>query len=330
MYDLVIIGSGPAGLSAALGAARNGLDYIVLERSSIAETIYRFPTAKALFSTGNDLELMPGTFPRGFKPTREGLLSHYLKAARDEGLRILTGVHVRRIVAEGDSFTVQSIEAEFGSRAVLVATGGFGKQRMLSVPGESDDRVSYSFQEPYRFALKQVLVVGGGNSAAEATLDLSDLAARVTLSVRRAKLDLPPSAPGGAPIKPWVLEPLWGAIREDKINLIPSSRVLEITPSSAILALDTGSTGAAVEEIECDHILALIGADPDTTLLSEAGAVIADDGRPVYDPETYETTVPGLFVSGHVTRERHIKNAIHVGRRVIETSVMPMLERCPV
>jgi thioredoxin reductase (NADPH) len=106
--------------------------------------------------------------------------------------------------------------------------------------------------------------------------------------------------------------------------------VVDVTPGSAILARDTGLTGIAVEEIECDHILALIGADPDTRLLSEAGAVIADDGRPVYDPETYETTVPGLFVAGHVTRERHIKNAINVGRRVIETSVMPMLERCSV
>ena len=330
MHDLVIIGSGPAGLSAGVAAARNGLDYIVLERSVIADTIYRFPTAKALFSTGNELELIPGTFPAGSKPTREALLSHYLKTARDEGLRIMTGVDVRQIITESDSFKIRSPGGEFKSRAVLVATGGFGMQRILSVSGESDDRVSYGFQEPYKFALREILVVGGGNSAAEAALDIADLAARVTLSVRRSSLDLPPTAPGGAPIKPWVLERLWAAIRENRINLICSSRVLEITLDSAILAVDDGSMGAVVEEVRCDHILALIGADPDTRLLSEGGAVIADDGRPLYDPETYETTVPGLFVAGHMTRERHIKNAIHVGRRVIETAVVPMLERCSV
>src|SRR5215469_7235613 len=140
MHDLVIIGGGPAGLSAALGAARNGLDYIVLERSNIADTIYQFPTAKALFSTGNELELVPRTFPQGSKPTREALLSHYLKTARHQELRISTGVDVRQIIAESDSFMVHSPGCEFQSRAVLVATGGFGKQRMLSVAGESDDR----------------------------------------------------------------------------------------------------------------------------------------------------------------------------------------------
>jgi thioredoxin reductase (NADPH) len=330
MHDLVIIGSGPAGLSAALAAGRNGLDYIVLERSSIADTIHQFPIAKELFSTGNELELKPRSFPEGSKPGREALLSHYLKTAREEGLRISTGVHARQIMADNDWLCVRSADREFQSRAVLVAIGGFGKQRTLSVPGESDERVSYRFQEPYRFALKKILIVGGGNSAAEAALDLADFAARVTLSVRRARLDLPPTAPGGAPIKPWVLEPLRAAIREDKINLICSSRLLEITGDSAVLELDDGSGDAVVEEIPCDHILALIGADPDTRLLSEAGAVIAADGRPIYDPDTYETTVPGLFVAGHVTRERHIKNAILVGRRIIETAVLPMLERCSV
>jgi thioredoxin reductase (NADPH) len=330
MYDLVIIGSGPAGLAAALAAARNELDYIVLERSTIADTIYQFPIAKALFSTGNELELKPGSFPDRSRPSREALLSHYLKTARDDELRILTGVEARQIIPDGEWFCVRSPDREFQSRTVLVATGGLGKQRSLSVPGESAERVSYRFQEPYRFALEQILVVGGGNSAAEAALDLADFASRVTLSVRRARLDLPPTAPGGAPIKPWVLEPLRAAIREDRINLVCSSRVLEITEDSAVLALDDGAGGAVAEELPCDHILALIGADPDTGLLSEAGALIAEDGRPIYDRETYETTVPGLFVAGHVTRERHIKNAILTGRRIIETGILPMLERCSV
>jgi thioredoxin reductase (NADPH) len=335
MYDLVIIGSGPAGLSAALAAGRKGLDYVVLERGIVAETIGSFPVAKKLFSTGNELELKPGSFPRGYKPTREELLFHYLKTARDEGLRILPGVEILHIVPASDSFTVSSRERRFESRAVLVAVGGFGRQRKLSVPGENDQKVSYRFQEPYPFAMKRILVVGGGNSAAEAALDLSELAAGVTLSVRRSRLDLPPTAPYGAPIKPWVLAPIGVAVREAKIDLLCSSRVLGITAESAILALTNSADesileDSVVEEIPCDHIFALIGADPDTRLLEDAGALIAGDGRPVYDPETYETTVPGLFVAGHLTRERHIKNAILAGARVVETSISPMLARCSV
>src|SRR5262245_58709376 len=316
MYDLLIIGSGPAGLSAALAAARKRLDYLVLERGIIAETVYRFPVAKKLFSTGNELELKPGFFREGCKPTREELLFHYLKTARDEGLKVLTGVEAVQIVPGIDSFTVRSVDDEFHSRAVLVAVGGFGKQRKLSVPGENDRRVSYCLQEPYPYALRRILVVGGGNSAAEAALDLADFAASVTLSVRRPGLHLAPTAPGGAAIKPWVLEPLRAAVSEGQIDLICRSRVLEITPATAILAIDHESGDGAVKEIPCDHIFALIGADPETELLRTAGAMIDEDGRPIYDPETYETTVSGLFVAGHLTRERHIKNAIRAGSRV--------------
>jgi thioredoxin reductase (NADPH) len=329
MYDLVIIGSGPAGLSAALAAGRKGLDYVVLERGIVAETVYRFPIAKKLFSAGNEIELKPGSLPQIAKPTREELLSHYLKTAREEGLKILPGHEVRQIVPTGDSFTVRSWDREFQSRYVLVAVGGFGKQRRLSVPGESDHRVSYRFQEPFPYGMKRVLVVGGGNSAAEAALDLADLAASVTLSVRRARLDLAPTAPDGAPIKPWVLAPLNDAIFGGKVNLLCSSRLLEIKPHSAVLATGEGAE-RGVEEVPCNHILALIGADPDTRLIDGAGAVIAEDGRPVYDAGTYETTVPGLFVAGHLTRERHIKNAISAGCRVVETLVSAVLERCSV
>jgi thioredoxin reductase (NADPH) len=335
MYDLVIIGSGPAGLSAALAAGRSGLDYVVLERGVIAETVYRFPLAKKLFSTGNELELTPGYFPQGSKPTREELLLHYVKTARDEGLRILTGVDVLHVDPAGDSFSVRARDHQFASSAVLVAVGGFGRQRKLWVQGEEEHRVSYRFQDPFLYAMKRILVVGGGNSAVEAALDLAEVATDVTLSVRRASLDLPPTTPGGASIKPWVLAQLDVAVREGKINLLCSSRILEITPDSAVLAIGEGAADRVVDdevvkEIRCDHIVALIGADPDTRLLEDAGAAIAGDGRPVYDPQTCETTVPGLFVAGHLTRERHIKKAIKGAAQVIETAILAALARCSV
>src|SRR5262249_5459850 len=203
-----------------------------------------------------------GSFPGGFKPTREEMLVHYLKTARDYGLKILTGVEAVEIVPASDSFTVRSWDDEFQARAVLVAVGGFGKPRRLLVPGENHQRVSYRFQEPYPYALKEILVVGGVTSAAEAALDLAAVAGGVRLWVRRARLDLAPTAPGGAPIKPWVLEPLRAAVLEGKVNLICDSRVLEITPDAAILSIDHQSGDGAVQEIPCHHVFALIGADP--------------------------------------------------------------------
>src|SRR5215469_14267388 len=188
MHDLVIIGSGPAGLSAALAAKRIGLDYVVLERGIIADTIYHFPIARPLFSTGNELELETGSLPATGRPTREELLKHYVVTASRHEINIRTGENVWKIEPGQEGFTVYTEGGRFPGRSVLVAIGGFGRQRRLNVPGETPLRVSYSFSEPFPYAMKSVLVIGGGNSAAEAALALAEIGASVTLAVRRESL----------------------------------------------------------------------------------------------------------------------------------------------
>lgn len=325
MYDVIIIGSGPAGLSATLSAKRLAFDYVTLERGIIADTFYHFPIAKPLFSTADELALAGGEFAPKHKPTREELLSHYVGIVTKNRLNVLTGSEVFRIAGgDGEPFTVFSMTGDYSARTVVVASGGFGKQRKLGVPGENDSIVSYRFSEAYPYALKDILMVGGGNSAAEAALWLSEVGARVSLSVRRRSLY--PEPDDGEPeldraqIKPWVREPLDRAIDCGLIRLFTSSAVISIHDRSALLELRGFGSGAAarIEEVRCDHVFALIGADPDTRLLEEAGAKIAGDGRPIYDPRTYETTVAGLYVAGHITRERHVKNAIVTGRKVVE------------
>jgi thioredoxin reductase (NADPH) len=340
MYDLVIVGSGPAGLVAALSAKRNGLDYLVLERGVIANTIYNYPIAKPLFSTSEEVELEHGALGRRSKPTREEVLAHYNNLIMREGINIRTGEDVRRITPEGLGLLVETsarqykAPRQYKARTVLVATGGFGHQRKLNVPGEGPDRVSYRFVEAFPYAMKQVLVVGGGNSAAEAALFLAEAGAKVTLALRRSSLDLPDdiddtSEAAGRPrakIKPWVQEPLERRVFEGRIKIIPSSEVVEILPRSALIRVARDGAGDIVE-IECDHIFALIGADPDTRILEEAGVEIASDGRPVYDPQTFETSVSGLYVAGHITRELHMKNAVEVTRRVTDHIVSQVFER---
>ena len=318
MYDLIIIGSGPAGLSAALAAARYRLNYLVIERGVIANTIYQYPIARPLFSTANEIELRGGALRPDAKPTREEVLTHYANLITQEAIQIQVGEEVRQVVPLAESFHVETNRNHYRARVVLVAVGGFGRPRKLNVPGENPARVSYRFAEAHPYATRPILVVGGGNSAAEAALFLADANARVTLAVRRDCLSSPPSG-SGATIKPWVLEPLERAAAENKVTILTSAAVEEIRSDSARLRLTRAHTDELID-VACDHIFALLGADPDLRLLQQAGAEIAADGRPVYSTD-YETTVPGLVVAGHVTREMHMKNAIGVGRQVVERIV---------
>jgi len=320
MYDLIIIGSGPAGLAAALAAKRHGLGFLMLERGVLANTIYGYPVARPLFSTSDEVELDPGALRRDTKPTREDVLDHYADVVSREHLNIKTGCEVNRIVRASESISIETSKETYQTRAVLVAVGGFGKKRRLGIPGENDSRVSYSFVESGPYTGKDVLVVGGGNSAAEAALFLSEAGAKVTLSTRRPLVDF------RAKIKPWVREPLEEAASKGVVKLLPSSRLMEIGARTAVLAVG-GEGDEERIEISCDHIFALIGADPDTRLLEEADVEIAPDGRPVYDIETYETNVPGIYVAGHITREMHMKNAIQGAGRVVDLMVSRMFEK---
>ena len=324
MYDLIIVGSGPAGLSAALHAKLRGLDYLVVERGAIADTIYHYPIARPLFSTSNEVELEQGALRRDTKPTREEVLAHYTKLLKREYITINTGEEALRVTNTGEGFLVETNIDKYEARAVLLAIGGFGIHRKLNVGGENESRVSYRFVEAHPYAMKRVLVVGGGNSAAEASLFLSDAGADVTFSIRRRSLDMTvdydnigtPAIQTSAKIKPWVREPLERAASEGLIDIVLASEVVEIRPGTVMLRVK-GNEKVEIVELECHHIFALIGADPDVRLLRQAGAEIASDGRPVYSDE-FETTVPGLYVAGHLTRELHMKNAIETGRKVVE------------
>ena len=323
MHDLIIVGSGPAGLSSALAVKRYQLDCLILERGVIGETVYHFPIARPLFSTSNEVELEAGALPQDRKPTREEVLAHYTRLVIREQLNVHTGEAVEAVTRVGEGFVVRTPANVYRSRAVLVATGGFGRQRKLNVAGEGPERVSYQFSEAHPFAMKRVLVVGGGNSAAEAALFLLDAGAHVSLAIRRCALDAP-SSMNAAKIKPWVREPLERAQAEGRLDILTSSEVVEILPDSALLQVLNDETLGFVT-VPCEHIFALIGADPDVRLLEEAGAEIAADGRPVYSDE-FETTVAGLFVAGHLSRELHMKKAIEVGAKVVKYITERLLE----
>ncbi len=272
--DLLIIGAGPAGLSAADAAAQEGLDYLVIEKGTIADTIRLYPVGRTLFSTPNELEMREGALhPVREKPTREELLSHYIHFVLDRDLKINAGEEVTDIEhPEPDTYIVhtrsvntlgQGTTATYRTRRLLFAIGAMAHPRRLNVPGEDLPKVHHRFVEPYPYVRREALVVGGGNSAAEAALFLSEEGARTTMAI-------------------------W---REDWENRDPKAGVF-----------------------------VLVGSDADLTLLKKLGVRTAPGKMtevPVYDPETFETNVRGVYVAGHFTNARHIKAAIDVPRRII-------------
>src|SRR5688572_11363340 len=136
-FDLIIIGAGPAGLSAADAAAREGLSYLVIEKGVIASTIHRYPIGRTVFSTTDELEMEKGALkPIREKPTREELLSYYLHFALDRDLRINTDEEVTAIEHDDpEGFIVRTTRDAYQARRVLVAIGAMDHPRRLNIPG---------------------------------------------------------------------------------------------------------------------------------------------------------------------------------------------------
>ena len=316
MFDLIIIGAGPAGLSAAEAAVREGLSYLVIEQGTIANTIRQYPVGRTMFSTPNELEMRAGGLhPVREKPTREELLSHYVHFVLDLDLCINTGekvIDVSGNISEG--FVVKTDVAAYEATRLLFAIGAMEIPRRLNVPGEDLPKVHHLFIEPYPYVRKNALVVGGGNSAAEAALFLSEEGARTTMALWRE--DWENRDPKAGAMKHWVRTPLEAEIEAGRLKVVLYKHVDEITETDVRLTTETGESLTLANDV----VFVLVGSDADLTLLRKLG-VKTEPGKltevPVYDPETFETNVRGIYVAGHFTHARHIKAAIDVPRRIV-------------
>lgn len=312
---LLIIGAGPAGLSAAHAAAQEGLDYLVIEKGTIADTIRHYPVGRALFSTPNELEMAEGSLkPCREKPTREELLTHYIQFVLRHDLKINTGEEVIDVEDQKSCFLVRTSAGEYRASRLLFAIGAMAHPRHLNIPGEELPKVHHLFVEPYAYVRKDALVVGGGNSAAEAALFLSEEGARTTLAIWRE--DWENRDPKAGAMKHWVRQPLENEVAAGRLRVILYKEVNLITEDNVTLTQEDGE----VITIKNDVVFVLIGSDADLTLLKKLG-VKTEPGKltevPVYNPETFETNVPGVYVAGHFTHQRHIKAAIDVPRRIV-------------
>lgn len=299
--DLLIVGAGPAGLAVAIAASEASLDYQVLEKGLLANSIFNFPPQMTFFTTPDLLEIggLPFVTPYE-KPTRPEALKYYRRVVDRYALRIALGEEVLAI--EREPAESPGEEAIFGvttrsargvrrvrhTRNVVLAIGYYDHPNMLRVPGEDLPHVSHYYGEPHAYYQQRVVIVGGKNSAAIAALELYRAGALVTLVHRRATLS--------DRIKYWIRPDIDNRIKEGSIGARFESCVREILPTSVVVGPVADS--AAKEEIPADAVLLLTGYHPDFELLRNGGVEIDSRGTPVFNRETLETNVPGLFLAG--------------------------------
>ncbi|MEK7857289.1 MAG: NAD(P)-binding domain-containing protein [Acidobacteriota bacterium] len=323
MLDLLIIGAGPAGIAAAFEAKKAGLEYVVIEKGLIGNTVYRYPVGLTVFSTTNELEFNDGDLkPAREKPTREELLSYYVRFVLENELNVRTEETVLEVRTadcglrneDAGTFSVLTDRGEYETRNVLFAIGAMDYPRKLNVPGEDLPKVRDHFHETYPWVKKHALIVGGGNSAGEAALFLAQEGAETTLAIFRD--DWENNDPKQGCIKNWVKQPLEEELKEHCLKLFFLGKVIEVREKEVELESESGDRVV----IENDVVFVLIGSDADLTMLKNLGVEteIGKGGEvPVYDPETFETNVPGIYVAGHFTHQRHIKGAIDASKALV-------------
>lgn len=316
IFDLIIIGAGPAGISAAYEAQKLNLKYLVLEKNLIGSTIYQYPIGLTVFSTVSELELLPNTlFPARDKPTREELLSYYTRFVLENNLNVQWEEAVLTVEKLGENhFGVKTEKGEYECAKVLFAIGAMEYPRHLGVKGEDLPKVHHLFRETYPYVKKHALVVGGGNSAGEAALFLAQEGAYATLATFRK--DWEETDPKQGCIKHWVKEPLEAQLGKNCLDVFFLGSVVEIREKEIVLKSESG----AIEILLNDVVFVLIGSDADLTMLENLGVAMKDSkyGRvPFYDEETFETNIHGIYVVGHFTEARHIAGAIEVPKKIV-------------
>ncbi len=297
--EVLIVGAGPIGLACAISAKRRGRDPLVIDAGAIANSIVRYPIGMSFFTTPERLEI--GGHPLvsfGAKPTREEAMMYYRGVARTEGIRIRTYARLTDAIRV-DGAIEATLESRHGistvrAHTLVLATGYFDLPNLLGVPGESRPHVTHYFDEAHRSAGLEVVVIGGKNSAVEATLQLYRAGARVTLVHRGAVFK--------QSLKYWLRPDIENRVRAGEITAWMGSIVTEIDHDAVTIRTPDGS----LQRLPAERVYALTGFTPDLALFERIGITLDAMGRPAIDAGTLETNVPGVHMAGSVVAGRAI------------------------
>ncbi len=302
MQDVIIIGAGPCGLSAAIECQRRGLHTLILEKNCLVHSIFSYPTHMQFFSTPEMLEIgdVPFVSPNE-KPFRHEALAYYRRVSQHYGVQIAAYEEATRIERQPDgSFIVHSVTRsgekwEYPTRYVVISTGYFDHPNILGIPGEDTDKVTHYFQEAHPYAGMKIAVIGGSNSAVDAAMELVRVDAEVTVVYRGKEMS--------DSVKPWVKPVFESMVNKGKIQLLLESRVIEIHQREIVVeSVDLRDRTV----LPNDFVLALTGFRPDRKLMLDAGVEMSGEmEKPVFNPETMETNIPGIYVAGVIASGRN-------------------------
>lgn len=293
--DILLVGAGPIGLEIAAGLKNSGLDYRHVDAGQIGQAIYDFAPQTRFFSSNERISIagIPLQTPDQEKATREQYLAYLRSVVEQYDLPIQTFERVKGIArtpGSGFTITTQTLADEhtYHCQRVILATGGTSRPRKLGIPGEDLPHVKFRFTDPHFYFRKQVMVVGGRNSAVEAALRCHHAGARVALSYRREAL-----IPGA--IKYW-MEPEFSGLLDNgtiqpHFNTIP----VAISPGRIRLRRSEGKE----YDFQADFVLFQLGYEADMSLCKLAGIELCGpNNEPYHNPQTMHTNVPGIYVAG--------------------------------
>lgn len=314
ILDLIIIGSGPIGLACALAANKNGLNYLILEKGCLVNSLYHYPVNMTFFSTSERLEI--GGIPfvcNNPKPTRNEALEYYRRVAVSASLKIKLFEEVLSVETIAEKlFHIKTTKKNYQAKNIIVATGFYGLPFLLNIPGEDLPKVTHYYNDPHFYAFQKVIVVGANNSAVDAALETWRKGAEVTMVIREDQV--------GERVKYWARPDIVNRIKEDSIKAYYNSELINITESDVEISTPDGNI-----TIPNDRVIAATGYQPDLEFLASVGIqLIAENAKkPVYNGDTHESNIAGIYLAGVIcggmnTHSLFIENSREHADKIIE------------
>ena len=315
MYDLLIVGAGPIGMTCAIEAQKAGLNYILIEKGVLVNSLYHFPTNMTFFSTSKKLEIGDVPFiSHNEKPTRREALEYFRRVHDSWNINVNYYEKVLNInQLDNNIFDIQTSKGTYQSKAVAVATGFYDIARKLNVEGEDLPKVRHYYDDWHPYIGQKVVVIGAANSACDTALELYHKGAEVTMVIRKESLN--------TRVKYWIKPNIENRIKEGSIPTHFNSNLTKIEKDKVHIQTPDGPI-----EIENDFVLAMTGYEPDFKFFKTIGIDFQDDeyDTPIHDVDTLETNIPNLYIAGVInagkyTSKYFIENTRHHASLIISS-----------